>query len=314
MFDSENFREFVLVLISTPIYILFIGLEILLSNRKEKGYYTVKDSISNIYLMLLNVGLDIFLRSFVYFVLLYFFTTTPLLGLSTTENYLVSFITSPILYWVILFFLEDFAFYWLHRIDHVTRLFWSVHVTHHSSSKFNLSTGFRSSVFQPLYRFVYFIPIAFLGFHPLDIFFMYSATQIYGILVHTQLVNKMGLLEHILVTPSHHRVHHASNIPFLDKNMGMILILWDKLFGTFQAEDSCDEKIEYGLTTKEEFEMPLEVVTHEWKLLFQDVGNAEGISTKLKVLFSPPGWLPEDISQTSRALQEEYWKKRNRKF
>ena len=264
--------------------------------------------------MLLNVGLDIFLRSFVYFVLLYFFTTTPLLGLSTTENYLVSFITSPILYWVILFFLEDFAFYWLHRIDHVTRLFWSVHVTHHSSSKFNLSTGFRSSVFQPLYRFVYFIPIAFLGFHPLDIFFMYSATQIYGILVHTQLVNKMGLLEHILVTPSHHRVHHASNIPFLDKNMGMILILWDKLFGTFQAEDSCDEKIEYGLTTKEEFEMPLEVVTHEWKLLFQDVGNAEGISTKLKVLFSPPGWLPEDISQTSRALQEEYWKKRNRKF
>jgi sterol desaturase/sphingolipid hydroxylase (fatty acid hydroxylase superfamily) len=311
MFDSENFRELILVLISTPIYIIFIGLEIILSNRRKKGYYTLKDSISNVYLMLLNMGLDILLRAFVYFVLLYFFTTSPLLGTSGSEGAFVPSISNPILYWIILFFLEDFAFYWLHRVDHVTRLFWSVHVTHHSSSKFNLTTGFRSSVFQPLYRFVYFIPIAFLGFHPLDIFFMYSATQIYGILVHTQLVDKMGVFEHILVTPSHHRVHHASNIPFLDKNMGMILIIWDKLFGTFQAEDSCEEKIEYGLTTKQELDMPLEVVTHEWKTLFKDVGDAKGFGTKLKILFSPPGWLPEDVSQTSKALQKEYWKDKN---
>ncbi|MEN8957180.1 MAG: sterol desaturase family protein, partial [Flavobacteriales bacterium] len=116
-------------------------------------------------------------------------------------------------------------------------------------------------------------------------------------------------LEHILVTPSHHRVHHASNIPFLDKNMGMILIIWDKLFGTFQAEDSCDEEIEYGLTTKQELDMPIEVVTHEWKTLFKDVKNANGFKTKLKILFSPPGWLPEDDSHTSKALQKKYWEK-----
>ena len=307
MFDSDNFRELVLIAISTPIYIIFIGLEILLSNRTKKGFYTVKDSIANVYLMLLNMGLDILLRTFVYVLLFSFFMISPLTSTVSPSEFVPS-ISNPILYWVVLFFLEDFAFYWLHRVDHATRLFWSVHVTHHSSSKFNLTTGFRSSVFQPLYRFVYFIPIAFLGFHPLDIFFMYSATQIYGILVHTQFVGKMGVLEHILVTPSHHRVHHASNIPFLDKNMGMILIIWDKLFGTFQAEDSCDEEIEYGLTTKQELDMPIEVVTHEWKTLFKDVGNAKGIGTKLKVLFSPPGWLPEDNSHTSKSLQKEYWK------
>lgn len=305
MFDQENFRELVLVLISTPIYIIFIGLEIILSNRRMKGYYSIKDSIANIYLMLLNMGLDILLRAFVYFVLFYFFTKSPFIE---SNEALSTSISNPLLYWVILFFLEDFAFYWLHRIDHITRLFWSVHVTHHSSSKFNLTTGFRSSVFQPLYRFIYFIPIALLGFHPLDIFFMYSATQIYGILVHTQFVNKMGVLEHILVTPSHHRVHHASNIPFLDKNMGMILIIWDKMFGTFQSEDTCKEKIEYGLTTKQELDMPIEVVTHEWKTLFKDIGNTKGISNKLKILFSPPGWLPGDDSHTSKSLQKEYWK------
>ena len=311
MFNTEDFRELVLVLISTPIYIIFIGLEIFLSNRKKKEFYTLKDTFANVYLMLLNMGLDILMRTFVYFVLLFFFTKSLFIDSIAIDSSLSRVFTNPILYWSALFILEDFAYYWLHRIDHVTRLFWSVHVTHHSSSKFNLTTGFRSSVFQPLYRFAYFIPIAWLGFHPLDILFMYAVTQIYGILVHTQFVDKMGVLEHILVTPSHHRVHHASNIPFLDKNMGMTLIIWDKLFGTFQSEDSCEEQIEYGLTTKQELDMPLEVVTHEWKTLFQDIRNAKGIGTKLKILFSPPGWLPNDDSHTSKALQKEYW---NNKF
>jgi hypothetical protein len=121
------------------------------------------------------------------------------------------------------------------------------------------------------------------------------------------MINKMGLLEHVLVTPSHHRVHHASNIPFLDKNLGMILIVWDKVFGTFQAEDSCDEKIEYGLTTKEELNMPIQVVTHEWKILFKDINQTKGLKMKIKILFSPPGWLPHDNSQTSKVLQQDYW-------
>ncbi len=298
MFNEENFRELVVVLISTPLYMLFIGLEIFLSNKQNKGFYTVKDTISNVYLMLLNMGLDVLLRTFVFFILIFFY------------NYRLVEVENIYLYWILLFFFEDFMYYWLHRIDHVTRLFWAIHVTHHSSSHFNLTTGFRSSVFQPLYRFIYFIPIALCGFHPLDILLMYSATQIYGILVHTQMVNKMGILEYILVTPSHHRVHHASNTPFLDKNMGMILIIWDKLFGTFESEDACEEQIEYGLTSKQELNMPIEVVTHEWKQLGNDIKQTKGFLNKLKLLFAPPGWMANDNSKTSKALQKVYWNKR----
>lgn len=297
MFTEEKFLETLVILISAPLYGVLIGLEIFLSNKLNKGFYTFKDAITNVYLMLLNMGLDILLRTFVFFILTYFFA----FSIGKIEN--------VYLYWFTLFILEDFAFYWLHRVDHSTRLFWAVHVTHHSSSHFNLTTGFRSSVFQPLYRFVYFIPIVFLGFHPLDILLMYSITQTYGIIVHTRFINKMGFLEHILVTPSHHRVHHASNTPFLDKNMGMILIVWDKLFGTFEKEENCHEPIEYGLTTKQELDIPVEVVTHEWKGLFADMAKVKGLGKKLQLLFVPPGWTHEDQSHTSKNLQKAYWEK-----
>ena len=123
-----------------------------------------------------------------------------------------------------------------------------MHVTHHSSEEFNLTTGFRSSVLQPLYRFIYFLPLVLLDLNHIDIVFMYSLTQIYGILVHTQYINKMPRwFETIFVSPSHHRVHHASNIRYLDRNMGMVLIIWDRLFGTFQAEID-EDPVKYGLT------------------------------------------------------------------
>src|SRR6185295_952441 len=131
--------------------------------------------------------------------------------------------------------------YWLlHFVDHKCRFFWAIHVTHHSSEEYNLTTGFRSSVFQPFYRTIYFLPLPFLGFHPLDILFMYAATQLYGVLVHTEWNLRLGWLEHLLVTPSHHRVHHASNGRYIDKNMGMVFIVWDKIFGTFAPEDPAD--------------------------------------------------------------------------
>jgi sterol desaturase/sphingolipid hydroxylase (fatty acid hydroxylase superfamily) len=210
--------------------------------------------------MLINGGLDLVLRIF-YVVILVFFW-----------NYRFTEITTPWIYWVTLLIAEDFIFYWLHRIDHNVRLFWAVHVTHHSSSKMNFSVGFRSSVFQPFYRFFWFIPLALVGFKPLDIVFMYSATQIWGILIHTEYIRKLGWLEYIFVTPSHHRVHHASNALYLDKNMGMFLILWDKLFGTFQPElpEQQYQPLKYGLTKPLEKETPQHILFHEWKDILKD--------------------------------------------
>ncbi|MES2774244.1 MAG: sterol desaturase family protein [Bacteroidota bacterium] len=286
-------KEDLLFLISTPLYFLVILFEIFLSNWQDRKLYTVKDTLANLYLTTLNASLDLGFR-LVYLVVLGFFATHSSIH-----------ITNAVWYWVMLVLLEDFIFYWLHRMEHYVRLFWAVHVTHHSSEQFNFTVGFRSSVFQPLYRFIFFIPLAFLGFSPLDIVFTYSLTQTWGIMVHTKLINKMGWLEHIFVTPSHHRVHHASNTKYLDKNMGMFLIVWDKLFGTFQPElDASEyEPLRFGLTTNIEDKNAINLVVHEWKSITKDIKKRVPLKTKLGYLFGPPGWSHDGSTLTSKEMR-----------
>ena len=173
-------REALFILFSIPFYTVLIGAEILLSNWQHRKFYSWSETVQNVYLTLVNAGLDFVLRTAFY---------VSVLMWSYEHRFFT--IENIYLYWISLFFLEDFAFYIEHRVDHYCRIFWAVHVTHHSSEEFNLTTGFRSSVLQPVYRFVYFIPVAFMGFHPLDIVFMYSITQTYGILVHTRYIDKM---------------------------------------------------------------------------------------------------------------------------
>jgi sterol desaturase/sphingolipid hydroxylase (fatty acid hydroxylase superfamily) len=290
-----------LILISTPLYMVVIGLEIMLSNLRQQPTYTLKDTVQNIYLMLTNGAIDLIFRGVYIGVILTFFYNHRLGALSMGWQY-----------WVVLFIAEDFMYYWLHRADHHCRLFWATHVTHHSSQKFNFTVGFRSSVMEPLYRFIYFIPIAACGFKPLDIAFVYAATQIWGILVHTEKINKLGWLEYVLVTPSHHRVHHASNPKYLDKNMGMFLIIWDKLFGTFQPElpEETYQEVKYGLTKNLDDQNPVNIIFHEWKNIGADLRRKD-ISWKYKTgyLLGPPGWSHDGSRQTSDQLREAENKK-----
>lgn len=291
----EATRETWFLLLSVPLYLILIVGEILLSNWQDKKLYSAKAVFQNIYLSVANGALDLFLRWVFYIsILMWCF------------NHQFFSIENKILYWGLLFLFEDFAFYVEHRVDHYSRLFWAVHVTHHSSEEFNLTTGFRSSVFQPVYRFIYFIPIALMGFHPLDIVFMYSITQTYGIIVHTQYIKKMPRwFEVIFVSPSHHRVHHASNILYIDKNMGMCLIIWDKIFGTFQ-EELPEEPVKYGLTkTLEKPFHPCQIVFHEWQSLLQDLKKKVPFITKVKYIFMPPGWSHDGSSKTAKELREE---------
>lgn len=286
--------EEILLKLSTPLYTGLILTEMVLSHWHGKKAYTVKDTLANLYLTSLNLGIDAIVRVFYLAVLLFCF-----------QWRVVPEWPSAAAYWLVLFILEDFVFYLLHYVDHYCRLFWAIHVTHHSSEHFNLTTGFRSSVFQPLYRFIYFIPLALLGFHPADIVLMFSATQIYGILVHTCYDIRFGPLEWLLVSPSHHRVHHASNVEYLDRNMGMCLIIWDRLFGTFQPE-SRSIPIRYGLTTQPDDMGPVNMVFHEWKALWKDVRHAPSLRIALKYLFYPPGWSHDGHSKTSKQLREQY--------
>lgn len=291
----EEFREALLVMISTPIYVVVIGAEILFSYFHQHRNYSKKGTIENIYLMLLNMGLDIVMRGVCLMILTFFF-----------QFHFVQ-IHNTWAYWALLLIGQDFLFYVLHYVDHYVRFFWAVHVTHHSSEEFNLTVGFRSSVFQPLYRFVYFIPLSLLGFEGKDIMFMYSATQIYGILIHTKYVGKLGPLEWFLSTPSHHRVHHASNIPYLDKNMGMVFIIWDRIFGTF-AEETSEEPVKYGLTENIKDHNPINVVFHEWAGIAKDVKKTSSFTNKLRYMFAPPGWSHDGSKKTSRQLRNEYHK------
>ncbi|MEO7045881.1 MAG: sterol desaturase family protein [Ferruginibacter sp.] len=292
---QSSSRETWFLLMSVPLYVILIGAEILMSNWRAKKFYTFKGTLQNIYLSLINGGLDLLLRWLFYISVLMW-----------SYHHHFFQVHNPYIYWIALFFLEDLAFYIEHRVDHYCRLFWAVHVTHHSSEEFNLTTGFRSSVFQPVYRFIYFVPIAFLGFHPLDIVFMYSITQTYGILVHTKFIKRMPRwFEAVFVSPSHHRVHHASNVRYLDKNMGMCLIIWDRMFGTFQEELPTDP-IRYGLTKPvDNPDNPLKIIFHEWQSIGKDLRKKTPFLAKIKYMLMPPGWSHDGSTKTAKELRKE---------
>ncbi len=292
----ESVRENLLLLCTTPLYILLILGEILISNHKKLQLYSLKNTLTNVYLMLLNSGIDFAFR------IIY-------VGIVFQWGFNHRFIqwNQGIAYWIALVVAEDFLYYWLHRFDHEIRFFWATHVTHHSSTRMNITVGFRSSVFQPLYRFIYFFPLALAGFQPLDIMFIYTATQIWGILVHTELIDNLGWIEKILVTPSHHRVHHASNPKYLDKNMGMLFITWDKLFGTFQEEISpkAYQPIQYGLTKNIENPNPVNLVFSEWHQIWHDIFQPKiTLKQRFLYLFGPPGYSHDGSRQTSKTLRK----------
>jgi sterol desaturase/sphingolipid hydroxylase (fatty acid hydroxylase superfamily) len=288
-------KEELFILFSIPFYSVIIGIEMLMSNWQHRKFYSLKSTLENVLFTLSNAGLDLLFRTLFYVAVLVWCYNQHFMKVENVYGY-----------WILLFFLEDFAFYFEHRVDHYCRIFWAVHVTHHSSEEYNLTTGFRSSVFQPVYRFIYFIPIALMGFEPLDIIFMYSLTQTYGILVHTQYVKKMPRwFETVFVSPAHHRVHHASNVKYLDKNMGMCLIIWDKIFGTFQ-EELDEEPVKYGLTKPiEKTNNPFRLIFHEWQAIGKDLKKNVSFSTKLKYLFMPPGWSHDGSSQTANEMRKK---------
>jgi sterol desaturase/sphingolipid hydroxylase (fatty acid hydroxylase superfamily) len=284
--------EEILLLVSTPIFVLLIFAEMLVSHFGHKNLYSKKDTLINLLCTSLNFLNDIVFRGVTLFILIW----ANQFAFFTWEHTWI--------YWVLLFLAQDLAYYTLHCADHYSRFFWAAHSTHHSSEKFNFTVGIRSSVFQPYYRFIFYLPLAFFGFNALHIVFMYAACQVYGFWVHTELVNKMPRwFEYIFVTPSHHRVHHASNVKYLDSNMGMVLIVWDRIFGTFVAEDK-NEPVKFGLTKNLRSYSPVKVVFSEWSQMNKDIKKGQNIYQKLGYVFAPPGWSHDGSSLTSKQMKE----------
>ncbi|MEZ2337908.1 sterol desaturase family protein [Mucilaginibacter sp. RCC_168] len=290
--DPRNRAALVLMGLLVVLTIVEMGL----SYWENRKYYEKRDTFNNIYLTSIAVVTNLLVKASTFFML------------SFAYQFRLFQIHNVYLYWFVLVVVQDFLYWVLHYTGHYCRLFWAMHVTHHSSEHFNLTTGFRSTVFEPFYRTFFYLPLALMGFNAIDILYAYLITQLYGNIVHTQY--KVALPKWygwLFVTPAHHRVHHASNIPYLDKNMGMMLIIWDRMFNTFRDED-LPEPVKYGLTKQPEDMGPVNIIFHEWKALIHDVKFAPGFRNKIGYLLNPPGWSHDGSSQTARALQREYEK------
>ena len=281
-----------------PFFIVTVILEIILTIKIKLDEYEFKDAGTSILMGLGNVFIGLFTKGIVLGVFLFL--------------YQYRFFTIPFAWWswLILLFAEDLCYYWFHRISHVSRLFWASHVVHHSSQKYNLSTALRQTWSGSFYSFVFWIPLLLIGFHPIMVMTQMAISLIYQYWIHTELIKKMpNWFEAIFNTPSHHRVHHATNPQYLDRNHAGIFIIWDKLFGTFEPEV---EKPVYGLVKNIETYNPIKIAFLEWVNMFRDFSFSKtSFLNKVKYLIKPPGWKHDGTGVLSSDLREE-WEKKNR--
>jgi sterol desaturase/sphingolipid hydroxylase (fatty acid hydroxylase superfamily) len=194
--------------------------------------------------------------------------------------------------WLLLFFADDLAYYWFHRVSHVSRFFWASHVVHHSSRHFNLSTALRQT-WVPMTYLPFWLPLLLVGFPPWMVLLAQSWSLIYQFGLHTERIGRLPRpLEAVLNTPSHHRVHHGANEQYLDRNYGGILIIWDRLFRSFVPES---ERVRYGLTKNIDTFNPVKVAFGEYGALMRDLRAARGWRTRLQIALRGPAWLPPDV-------------------
>ena len=260
--------------LAVPFFLFFIALEYYWSKRKGRQLFQYAETVAN-----LNVGIaerliDVFTTGLFF----YFFDWIH-------SNYAIFSIKAGPLTWIALFLLTDLVWYWYHRLAHEVNLFWSAHVVHHQSEDFNYTVSARITVFQAVVRSLFWAVLPLVGFPAEMISVFLLVHGLYPFFIHTQTIGKLGWLEYVLVTPSHHRVHHASNPAYLDRNYGDVLIIWDRIFGTFVEEE---EEPVYGLTKPlgshsflwQHFHFGLELVLA--------LRQTPGLRAKIKLLFGPP--------------------------
>ncbi len=288
-----------LILYAIPFFIITLFIEIIVDVREKNNAYETKDAITSITMGLGNVILGVISKAMVFGIFIYLYNNLRLF-------------TVPFTWWawLLILFVDDFAYYWFHRISHESRFFWASHVVHHSSQKYNLSTALRQTWSGGFLAFVFWIPLPLLGFHPAMILAQMSISLIYQYWIHTEFIKKMPpWFETIFNTPSHHRVHHATNPQYLDRNHAGIFIFWDKWFGSFEPEV---EKPNYGLVKNITSFNPLIVAFHEWIDLFSDVFSSKtSIINRLKYLIKPPGWKHDGTGILSDDIRKEWKNKKS---
>lgn len=268
-----------------PVFILLIAIEMIIAKIKNKNVVISMDAVSSLSSGLTNIlsktlGLTVYIVTYDF--LLAHFAIFKIE--STAVQYIIGFISI------------DFYAYWSHRWAHKYNVLWNKHVIHHSSEEYNLPVALRQTIsdFVQVYTFLL-IPAAIFSI-PTDVLALLAVVMLFGgFWYHTQLIDKMGFLEHIIVTPSHHRIHHAVNPAYIDKNFGGILIIWDKLFGTFQEELPHLKPI-YGLTIPVNTWNPIKINFLHLSILIKDAWNTTNVWDKFRIWFMPTGWRPADVA------------------
>jgi len=189
------------------------------------------------------------------------------------------------LFWIMTFVVIDLVFYIYHRMSHRIRFLWAIHLSHHSSEEMNFAVSFRQAWFGPISKIPFFMVLPLLGFDPTIIAAAGVISTLWGIVGHTQIVGRLGFVEWIFNTPSHHRVHHGSNEQYIDKNYGNLLIIWDRMFGTFEPEK---EKVRFGLVNNVNTFNPTKITFMAWSSMIEDISNKRSLSEVLRIIFGPP--------------------------
>ncbi len=307
LFNPLDFNDPVTYAI--PGFIILIVTEFFLYYKKkhtiDNAFY--KDAASSLGLGIGSTVIDLGIKAIAIGYLLWFFQFRifDTIGPSSVEEFAsITWHKSHWYVWIIGFILQDFIFYWYHRFAHEIRILWAAHVNHHSSEYMHLSTALRQSWLELLFKDAFYIPMALLGFHPLMILTFHQLNLIYQFLTHTEAIKRLPKwYEFIFNSPAHHRVHHSSEIKYLDKNYAGVFILWDRIFGTFRDEDQ-DYPI-YGITHNIHTHNLLKITFHEVINIWKDVKRAPNLKTKLNYIFQSPGWSHDGEDQRAKTLQSK---------
>ena len=262
-----------LLLVAIPVFMLAIAVEWRLApNRGE--LYESRDTAANLVMGAGNVTIQLAWK-----------VAVLALYLLVYEYRLFDLPQTAIWVWVVAFFVEDLCYYAFHRFHHTTRIGWAAHVNHHSSEHYNLAVALRQSWTTPFTGLWFWLPMPLLGFHPLMVLTLQSTSLIYQFWIHTQLIGSLGAAEKVLNTPSHHRVHHGSNPEYIDRNFAGVLIIWDKLFGSFEPERA---PVKYGLTKNIHSFNPLVIAFHEWRNLLSSMRGLSGFLPRFREALRAP--------------------------
>ena len=276
-----------------PVFTLSMLVEFWLVHRRQRGAYEAVDTRTNLSMGLISLATGL--------------AGDALLIISVTAlNGVVPWAVPETAWWSLPLAVVavDFALYWSHRTHHEVRFFWAAHVNHHSSRHYNLSVALRQSWTEHYTGMPFYIALGALGFSANLILFAFAINLIFQFFTHTEQVGRLWRpIEWVFNTPSHHRVHHATNVEYLDRNYGGIFIIWDRLFGTFQAEE---EAPVYGLRTNLETHALWTVAMHEWAALFTSVKGAKGWRRRLQYALQPPGWSPDGTTLTSAQIKRAH--------